>query len=135
MISGLGEEHDHNHPDVEERSDETRHHADDHQPHHASLDRRGEDAELADESGGQRDAREGEHEHGERRCDDRRLAADARPRCEVRCFATSVPDHGDDRERTDRREAVRDEVEHRAGDTGSRCGGDTDQDEAGLGHG
>ena len=107
----VGEEHQHDHPDVEERGDGAHQHAHDHERPGTALPGSGEDRPLADEAAGQRDAGEGEQEEREDAGDDRRLLAEPRPARQVVRLAAAVADQGHDGERADRGEAVGDQVE------------------------
>ena len=108
---GLGEEHQHDHPHVEERGDDAAQDGGDDDRPGAGGERHREDRPLADEPGRQRDAGHREQEEREDAGHHRRLLAEPRPPRQVGLLAAGVADHGDDGEGTERREAVADEVE------------------------
>src|ERR1700678_1523193 len=111
----LAEEHQHDHPGVEERRDRGGDHTDDDQRQVAARDRRLEDGELPDEPGRERDAGEREQEQREDAGHHRRALAESGPAGQVVRLAALVADQGDNRERADRAQAVRGEVEQRRG--------------------
>ncbi len=111
LTAGRGEVHQPDHADVEERRDDAAQdgHHDDRVG--ARRQRRREHRPLPDEAGGQRDAGHGEQEEREDARHQRRLLAEAGPPREVGLLATGVTHQRDHGEGAHGREAVGDEVE------------------------
>ena len=133
--AGVGEVHEHDQPDVDERRDRRGEHRDDDEQGATGpgRHRRRERGVLRGEAGGERDAGEGQQQEREGRREHRVVAAQAGPLRQVRGLRAALAHHGDQAEGGDRREAVGDEVEHHAADRGLREGQHADEDEAGVG--
>ena len=125
----VAEEHQHDHPDVEERGDRAAEHPDDDQRQRPARDRRLEHRELPGEPAGQRDAGEGEEEEGEDARHQRRALAQAGPARQVIRLARGVTDEGHHRERADGREAVDSQIEQAGRQAGHAGGHDAGQHE------
>lgn len=126
----FGEEHQHDHPDVEVGGDRAGHHTDDDQRHRPAAGRCLEHRELADEPAGQRNTGERQQEHRKEQADNGIALPQPGPVRQGGVLVTvGVTDQAHDRERSHSAEAVGDEVEHRRRETDRVVRDHTGEDE------